>query len=299
MSASDFRVWPGRPGPMGATWDGSGTNFALFSAHAERVELCLFDGGGKTEIARIRLPEYTHEIWHGYLPDVRPGQLYGYRVYGPYEPEAGHRFNHHKLLVDPYAKALVGALEWDDVLFGYRVGDDAKDLSFDDRDSAPFVPKCRVVDSAFTWGRRPDQRPWHETVIYELHVKGFTMRHPEVGDAMRGTFAGLAAAPVVTYLRDLGITAIELLPTMRSSTTAICSSAACAIIGAITRSGSSRRIPNIWDPRGSAGSRRSYSKCTTPASKSSSTLSTTTLPKATSWGRPSAFAASTTGPITI
>ena len=212
MSASDFRVWPGRPGPMGATWDGSGTNFTLFSANAERVELCLFDGGGKTELARIRLPEYTHEIWHGYLPDVRPGQLYGYRVYGPYEPEAGHRFNHHKLLVDPYAKALVGALEWDDALFGYRVGDDAQDLSFDDRDSASFVPKCRVVDSAFTWGRRPDQHPWHETVIYELHVKGFTMRHPAVGDAIRGTFAGLAAAPVVTYLRDLGITAIELLP---------------------------------------------------------------------------------------
>jgi isoamylase len=134
-------------------------------------------------------------------------------LYGPYEPEAGHRFNHHKLLVDPYAKALVGALEWDDALFGYRVGADAQDLSFDDRDSAPFVPKCRVVDSAFTWGRRPDQRPWHETVIYELHVKGFTMRHPAVGDAARGTFAGLAAAPVVTYLRDLGITAIELLPT--------------------------------------------------------------------------------------
>ena len=212
MSVPDVRVWPGRPGPMGATWDGSGTNFTLFSAHAEKVELCLFDGGGKREIERIRLPEYTHEIWHGYLPDVRPGQLYGYRVYGPYEPEAGHRFNHHKLLIDPYAKALVGALEWDDALFGYRVGDDAQDLSFDDRDSASFVPKCRVVDSAFTWGRRPDQRPWHETVIYEMHAKGFTMRHPEVDDAVRGTFAGLGAAPVVAYLRNLGITAVELLP---------------------------------------------------------------------------------------
>jgi isoamylase len=212
MSASDIRVWPGRPGPMGATWDGSGTNFTLFSAHAERVELCLFDGGGRREIARIRMPEYTHEVWHGYLPDVRPGQLYGYRVYGPYEPEAGHRFNHHKLLVDPYAKALVGALEWDDALFGYRVGDDGQDLSFDDRDSASFVPKCRVVDSAFTWGRRPHQRPWHETVIYEMHAKGFTMRHPEVADSVRGTFAGLAATPVVRYLRDLGITAVELLP---------------------------------------------------------------------------------------
>ncbi len=117
MSASDVRVWPGRPGPIGATWDGSGTNFALFSAHAEKVELCLFDGSGKSETARVRLPEYTHEIWHGYLPDVRPGQLYGYRVYGPYDPEAGHRFNHHKLLIDPYAKALVGALQWDDALF--------------------------------------------------------------------------------------------------------------------------------------------------------------------------------------
>jgi len=162
---------------MGATWDGSGTNFTLFSAYAEKVELCLFDEGGQREIERIRLPEYTHEIWHGYLPDVRPGQLYGYRVYGPYEPEAGHRFNHHKLLIDPYAKALVGALEWDDALFGYRASDDAQDLSFDDRDSAPFVPKCRVVDSAFTWGRRPGQRPWHETVIYEMHAKGFTMRY--------------------------------------------------------------------------------------------------------------------------
>jgi glycogen operon protein len=196
---------------MGATWDGSGANFALFSAHAERVELCLFGGDGKSETARVRLPEYTNEIWHGYLPDVRPGQLYGYRVYGPYEPEAGHRFNHHKLLIDPYAKALVGALEWNDALFGYRIGDDAADLSFDDRDSASFVPKCQVVDSAFTWGRRPDQRPWHETIIYELHVKGYTMLHPEVGDAVRGTFAGLAAAPVATYLRDLGITA-GLLP---------------------------------------------------------------------------------------
>ena len=212
MSASDLRVWPGRPRPMGATWDGSGTNFALFSAHAERVELCLFGGDGKSETARVRLPEYTNEIWHGYLPDVRPGQLYGYRVYGPYEPEAGHRFNHHKLLIDPYAKALVGALEWNDALFGYRIGDDAADLSFDDRDSASFVPKCQVVNSAFTWGRRPDQRPWHETIIYELHVKGYTMLHPEVGDAVRGTFAGLAAAPVATYLRDLGITAVELLP---------------------------------------------------------------------------------------
>ena len=212
MSASDFRVWPGRPYPLGATWDGSGTSFALFSAHAEKVEVCLFDSHGKKEIARIALPEYTHEIWHGYLPDVRPGQLYGYRVYGPYEPAAGYRFNHHKLLIDPYAKALVGALAWDDALFGYKIGDTSEDLSFDERDSAPFIPKCQVVDPAFTWGRRLEQRPWHETIIYEMHVRGFTKLHPEIGENERGTFAGLAAAPVVSYLRDLGVTAIELLP---------------------------------------------------------------------------------------
>jgi isoamylase len=211
MSAADFRVWPGRPHPLGATWDGSGTNFALFSAHAEKVELCIFDGDGTNE-TRIALPEYTHEIWHGYLPDVRPKRLYGYRVYGPYEPGAGQRFNHHKLLIDPYAKALVGALDWNDALFGYAVGDEAEDLSFDRRDSAPFIPKCQVVDPAFTWGRRPEQRPWHETIVYEMHARGFTMRHPGVGEAERGTFAGLAVAPVVAYLRDLGVTAIELLP---------------------------------------------------------------------------------------
>jgi isoamylase len=212
MNASHFRVWPGRPHPLGATWDGSGTNFALFSAHAEKVELCLFDDDTATEIARLTLPEYTHEIWHGYLPDVRPGQLYGYRVYGPYAPEAGHRFNHHKLLVDPYAKALVGEVRWDDALFGYRVGDDRTDLSFDQRDSAPFMPKCQVVEPAFTWGGRPEPRPWHETIVYEMHVRGFTMRHGAVREAVRGTFAGLATPQVVTYLRDLGVTAVELLP---------------------------------------------------------------------------------------
>jgi isoamylase len=212
MSASDFRVWPGRPHPLGATWDGSGTNFALFSAHAEKVELCLFDGDGRRELARIVLPEYTHEIWHGYLPDVRPGQLYGYRVYGPYQPAAGHRFNHHKLLIDPYAKALAGTLRWHDALFGYPVGGSKSDLGFDERDSAPFMPKCQVIDPAFTWGRRPEPRPWHEMVIYELHVRGFTMRRPDVREALRGNFGGLASAPVIDYLRELGVTAIELLP---------------------------------------------------------------------------------------
>jgi glycogen operon protein len=213
VATENHRVWPGLPYPLGATWDGAGTNFALFSAHAEKVELCLFDDAGEQETARIALPEFTHEIWHGYLPDVRPGQLYGYRVYGPYEPAAGHRFNHHKLLLDPYAKAAHGAIRWDDAVFGYAVGDPEEDLSFDQRDSAPFMPKCQVIDPAFTWGRdQPPQRPWHETIIYEMHVKGFTMRHPEVLEEARGTFGGLSGAPVVSHLRGLGITAVELLP---------------------------------------------------------------------------------------
>ncbi len=212
MSPSGFRIWPGLPVPAGATWDGSGTNFALFSAHAEKVELCLFSDDGSKEIARIPLPEYTHEVWHGYLPDVRPGQLYGYRVYGPYEPEEGHRFNHHKLLIDPYAKALVGDLVWDDALFGYQIGDRDEDLSFSTRDSAPFMPKCQVVDPAFTWGRRPDPRPWHQTVVYEMHARGFTMLLPEVPESQRGTFAALSSAPVMDYLRELGVTAVELMP---------------------------------------------------------------------------------------
>jgi len=209
----NIRLWPGMPYPLGPTWDGSGTNFALFSAHAEKVELCLFDDAGDRETARVALSEYTHEVWHGYLPDVRPGQRYGYRVYGPYEPEAGHRFNHHKLLIDPYAKSLAGTIKWDDALFGYRVGDAEEDLSFDERDSAPFIAKCQVIDPAFTWGRdRPAQRPWHESIIYEMHVKGFTMRRPDVPDETRGTFAGLSTASVVQYLRELGVTAIELMP---------------------------------------------------------------------------------------
>jgi glycogen operon protein len=212
VGAENLRVWPGLPYPLGATWDGAGTNFALFSAHAEKVELCLFDPDGATETARCALPEFTHEIWHGYLPDARPGQLYGYRVYGPYEPAAGHRFNHHKLLIDPYAKALAGDLRWDDAVFGYRVGDPKADLSFDERDSAPFMPKCQVVDPAFTWGARPEQRPWHETIVYEMHVRGFTMRRQDVPESGRGTFGALSSGPVVGYLSELGASAVELLP---------------------------------------------------------------------------------------
>ncbi len=207
------RVWPGRPYPLGATWDGSGTNFALFSAHAEKVELCLFSDDGDRETERIPLPEYTHEIWHGYLPDTRPGQLYGYRVYGPYEPESGHRFNHHKLLLDPYARDFHGRINWHPSHFGYVLGDKRKDLSFDTRDSSRYMPKCRVVDPAFTWGEIPSpQTSWDQTVIYEMHAAGFTMRHPEVPEEIRGTFAGLSHPAVVEYLKDLGITAIELLP---------------------------------------------------------------------------------------
>lgn len=207
------RVWPGQPFPLGATWDGTGTNFALFSAHAERVELCLFDRDGKRELDRITLPEYTHEIWHGYLPDVRAGQLYGFRVYGPYDPKNGHRFNHHKLLLDPYAKSLSGSLKWHDALFGYTVGHQKQDLSFDKRDSANYLPKCKVIDPAFTWGQdRPVTQPWHETIIYEMHVRGFTMRHPQVPVDVRGTFGGLANHYIVDYLKQLGITAVELLP---------------------------------------------------------------------------------------
>ncbi|HWB50820.1 MAG TPA: glycogen debranching protein GlgX [Stellaceae bacterium] len=207
------RVWPGTPYPLGATWDGRGVNFALFSAHAEKVELCLFDQNGSHEQARIVLPEYTDEVWHGYLPEARPRQLYGYRVYGPYEPAKGHRFNHNKLLIDPYAKALHGTLHWNDVVFGYRVGGPREDFGFDRRDSARFMPKCRVVETAFTWlNDRPPHTPWEESIIFELHARGFTMMHPEVDPAVRGTFAAMAAPAVIDYLIDLGVTAVELLP---------------------------------------------------------------------------------------
>ncbi|MFW5812143.1 MAG: glycogen debranching protein GlgX [Alkalispirochaetaceae bacterium] len=209
-----YRVWPGHPYPLGSTWDGSGTNFALFSAYAEKVELCLFEESRGREVARLTLPEYTHEIWHGYLPDVRPGQLYGYRVYGPYDPSAGHRFNHHKLLLDPYAKDFSGRIRWHDSHFGYILGDEDEDLSFDTRDSAAYTPKCRVVDPAFTWGeqRRP-RTPWDQSIIYELHPRGFTMLNPGIPEEARGTFGALSYPEVIGYLRSLGITAVELLPT--------------------------------------------------------------------------------------
>jgi isoamylase len=206
-------IWPGHPYPLGATWNGEGVNFALYSEHAEKVELCLFDVLGRRETIRIPLPEQTDMVWHGYLPEVRPGQLYGYRVYGPYAPEKGQRFNPHKLLLDPYGKQVQGNIHWSDSHFGYRVGSKQEDLSFDRRDNAAGMPKNRVIDSAFTWGSdaRPSI-PWHKTVIYELHVKGFTMCNPDVPEHLRGTYAGLATAPVIDYLTRLGVTSIELMP---------------------------------------------------------------------------------------
>src|SRR5947209_1464211 len=207
------KVWPGLPYPLGASWDGKGVNFALFSAHAEKVELCLFDRTGQSEQSRIALPEYTDEVWHCYLPEARPDQLYGYRVYGPYDPAAGHRFNPNKLLLDPYAKALAGQLRWNDVVYGYRVGSPREDLAFDRRDSARHMPKCRVVETAFTWN--DDRQPhtsWEETIILEMHVRGFTMKHPAVDMQERGTFAALAAPAVIDYLVELGVTAVEFLP---------------------------------------------------------------------------------------
>jgi glycogen operon protein len=208
-----MRIWPGDPYPLGATWDGRGVNFALFSRHAEAVDLCLFDERGRRELEQIRMPEYTDEVWHVYLPDVRPGQHYGYRVHGPYDPAAGHRFNCHKLLLDPYAKALHGNIRWSDSLYGYRIGHPRRDLSFDRRNSAPGMPKCVVLDPAFTWGGDClHRRPWHETVLYELHVAGFTRRHPDVPEPLRGTFEGMACPAAIGHLRALGVTAVELMP---------------------------------------------------------------------------------------
>jgi isoamylase len=190
-------------------------NFALFSAHATKVELCLFDRAGKEEQQRIELPEFTDEIWHGYVSGLGPGAVYGFRVHGPFAPEEGHRFNPNKLLLDPYARSHVGSLQWDDACFGYTIGAENADLSFDERDSAPFVPKCLVVDPEFRWRQTTTARratPWSQTVIYELHVRGFTKQHPAVPRKKRGTFAGLGQKQVVDYIKSLGVSAVELLP---------------------------------------------------------------------------------------
>jgi isoamylase len=210
---ASVRLSAGLPYPLGATWDGRGTNFALFSANATKVELCLFDSDGTREIERIALPERTEDIWHGYLGDIVPGQIYGYRVHGPYEPERGLRFNPHKLLLDPYAKELTGRLVWSDAHFGYRAGSPRADLSFDRRDNARAMRKAVVVDEAFTWGA--DQRPsirWEDTFIYEAHVKGLTQQREDIPPHWRGTFWGLTAPAVIDHLKRMGVTALELLP---------------------------------------------------------------------------------------
>lgn len=210
----NLRVWPGRAHPLGASWDGAGVNIAVFSEHGTKVELCLFGSpDATTESHRIPLPERSEFIFHGYFPDLRPGQLYGLRVHGPYDPANGHRFNPNKLLLDPYAKAIGRDVRWDDAVFGYICGHEQADLTFDDRDSAPFAPLAVVVDTAFTWGDDKLLRtPWYETIIYELHVKGFTQKLPGVPDHLRGTYGGVASEPAIDHLKSLGVTAVELLP---------------------------------------------------------------------------------------
>jgi isoamylase len=204
-----MQVWPGQPYPLGATFDGAGTNFSVFSEVAERVELCLFDDQG--EERRLELPEMTALCWHGYVPGIRPGQRYGFRVHGPWAPEQGHWCNAAKLLIDPYAKAIDGGLTWNEAVFPYHFAE--PENSKNDLDSAPFVPRCVVIDPAFDWGgdRRP-QTPWHRTIVYETHVKGFTMRHPDIPENLRGTYAGMAHPVSVAYLQRLGVTAVELMP---------------------------------------------------------------------------------------
>jgi isoamylase len=208
-----MRVEQGSPHPLGATWDGRGTNFAVFSEHAEKVELCLFDRQGRRELERFALPERTQDVWHGYVPDSVPGQLYGYRVHGPYEPERGHRFNPNKLLIDPYAKRLAGRLVWSDAHFGYRAGSARADLSYDRRDNARGMPKSVVIDEAFTWTAVSAPRiAWEDTIVYEAHVKGLTQLREDVPPGWRGFFYGLGAPAVIDHLKRLGVTSLELLP---------------------------------------------------------------------------------------
>ncbi len=209
-----MRVWPGKPSPLGATWDGSGVNFTLFSEHATRVELCLFDSPESPKESHcIPLPEQTDQVWHGYLPDIRPGQLYGFRVSGPYNPSAGHRFNPHKVVLDPYSKGIGRDVRWADSMFGYELGHPAQDMSFDYRDNADCAPLASVVNDAFFWRNdSPPHTPWHKTVIYETHVRGFTMQHPDVPEHLRGTYAGLATPAAIKHFLKLGVTAVELMP---------------------------------------------------------------------------------------
>ncbi|WP_312191987.1 glycogen debranching protein GlgX [Sphingobacterium sp.] len=210
----ETKIYTGNPYPLGATYDGKGVNFALFSEYAEAVELYLYDDNSEsTEIAKFKLTEKTHQVWHIYLLGIQPGQRYGYRVYGPYDPSQGHRFNPHKLLIDPYAKAISGTVQWDNALFAYQIGAEDADLSLDTSDSAPFIPKAVVVDSDFDWeDDKPLRIPMHQSVIYETHVKGFTAMHPDIPQEIRGTYAAMGHPVTIKYLKELGITAVELLP---------------------------------------------------------------------------------------
>ncbi len=207
-----IRLSEGVPFPLGATPDQRGCNFALYSAHATRVEVCLFSADGERETDRIALPEMTDEIWHGHLAGIEPGAIYGYRVHGPYEPAAGHRFNPHKLLLDPYARRHQGRLIWSPEVFGYTLEHRDKDLSFDTRDSARFVPKCVVTEPGIPTLPQGPRVPWHRTILYETHVRGFTQAHPELHESLRGSFAGMAQPPIIEHIRSLGVTSVELLP---------------------------------------------------------------------------------------
>ncbi|MHA6249587.1 glycogen debranching protein GlgX [Pontibacter sp. CAU 1760] len=209
-----LKTYPGSPYPLGATYDGEGVNFALFAENATGVELCLFNSAeDETEHVKIKLTERTHQVWHVYLPEVEPGQLYGYRVHGSYDPNNGHRFNANKLLIDPYAKAIAGTISWHDSLFGYDVNSSEGELSFSETDSAPYIPKAVVIDPNFDWdGDKAPKIPYHKSIIYETHVKGFTQMHPDIPEDIKGTYAGIAHPVTIKYLQELGITAIELMP---------------------------------------------------------------------------------------
>jgi isoamylase len=209
-----MQIKEGKSHPLGANWDGLGVNFAIFSEHATKVELCLFDSvDSKTEQHRLELPECDAFVWHGFVKDLKPGQIYGYRITGPYEPANGHRFNPNKVLADPYARCIVRSVDWNDNLFGYRIGHVDADLSFDERDSADTAPLCAVIDPTFMWGDdKPPDTPWNKTIIYETHVKGFTKLNPLVPEELRGTYSAIGSEPVIAHLSELGITAVELMP---------------------------------------------------------------------------------------
>jgi isoamylase len=278
-----FEVWPGSPYPLGATFDGAGTNFALFSEVAEAVELCLFDIDGKE--TRLPFSEREASVWHGYVPRVDPGQRYGYRVHGPYAPSKGQRCNPAKLLLDPYAKAVEGEIDWDEALFSYRFENPE---TLNTLDSGPHMMKSVVVNPYFDWqDDRPPRRPYHETVIYESHVRGLTIDHPEIPEEIRGTYAGLASPPMIEHLRSLGVTAVELMPVHQFVHDDL-----------LLQKG----LRNYWgyNTIGYFAPHNAYSSTGQlgQRSRSSSTSSTTTRPRATSRDRRSRSGASTTPPTT-